>query len=826
MKIKNFWQNKDEVKIKNLQDQVIELQKRNDEEEDEIRDFLKYEKSFEQSEDNSFFGGLNIVDETYNKGSLQKLYTSETWFYIAVSTVAEAIASLPFKIEKKKISKEQIEGPNGSEVILTENWIDASAEPEAEIFEYPNEIQTRFEFWHNVVADLLTTGDAFIYPHKSNLTPVNAREERLRNAISRIRRTDVDALFRINSSAVEVVPSYTEGQFIEGYLVSSGAKIIGLEPDQVINIKLPNPADPYNGLAPIVPVMKKVLLDRYTDEHHIRFYKQGARLGGVIETSKNLTKEQMNRLTSTFESRFTGKRQHHKTLILPNGMKYNPIEVSPIDSALIEFGKTNKEPILSAYKVPPIKVGLLDGASFANANIQNKTFYLNAVMPITTVIEQAINRSETILKANRNLRFKFDFSQVETLQEDFLSKAQSAQTMLVSGLSVNEVREIVWKKGPIDGGEVINAIRPTYPSPTMLAAQRGKEKVDAANVQNDSALIASSIIPTEVTFEQRVGQLIGEAVAQGVDIALATPRAIQQAQEEGFVPTPLENNKTISEVDNGSLEKTTFPQEKLLKFANALTGEGAKTMIEERQKEAELFFERMKDFTINNLKKKAFRKSLGFGLKMSLPSEADFKIFINKEIPNAEQASKKAVEHGYKNSLPSQSITFPNDDADAVLKKVATRNVTSITESSLGQLKNIITSSFSEQASPTELKSRIEDAFKQISAGKALTIARTETLTAVSIGQDLKTRSFKTANPSRAKDLKRVWITAEDEKVRPTHVINNGVVVQAGKAFPNGLRYPRDYMGSASEVINCRCSFVDYLPEDSESILDIFGFNS
>lgn len=825
MKFKIFGKSDSENKLKSLQNQVIELQKKGDEGDDEIREYLKHEKSFEQSEDNSFFGGLNIVDETYNKGALQKLYTSETWFYIAVSTISEAIASLPFKIEKKKLTKEQVTGPNGIEEVWQESWIDAGAEPEANLFEFPNEIQTRFEFWHNIVTDLLTTGDAFIYPHKTNLQPLNAREERLNNAIARIRRTDIDALFRVNSSAVEVVPSYTEGEFIEGYLVSSGAKIIGLEPDKIINIKLPNPSDPYNGLAPIVPVMKKVLLDRYTDEHHIRFYKQGARLGGVIETSKKLTKEQMNRLTSTFESRFTGKRQHHKTLILPDGMKYNPIEVSPIDSALIEFSKTNKEPILSAYKVPPVKVGLLDGATYANANIQNKTFYQNAVFPITTVIEQAINKSETILKGSRNLRFKFDFSQVEALQEDFLAKAQSGQAMLLSGLSVNEVREIVWKKAAVDGGEVVNAIRPAYQSPTMLAAQRGKEKVDAANVQNDTAAL-SSIIPTEVTFEQRVGQLIGEAVAQGVDIALATPRAIQQAQEEGFIPTPLEANKTISEVDNGSLEKTTFPQEKLLKFANALTGEGAKVMIDERQKEAEAFFERMKNFTINKLQKKAFRKSLGFGIKVSLPSEADYKIFINQEIPNAEKASRKAVEHGYKNSIPSQVLTFPNDDADAVLKKVATRNVTSITESSLGQLKNIITSSFSEQQSATELKARIEDAFKVITGSKALTIARTETLTAVSIGQDLKTRSFKTANPSRAKDLKRVWITAEDEKVRPTHVLNNGVVVESGKEFPNGLRYPRDYKGSASEVCNCRCSFVDYLPEDSDSILDIFGFNN
>jgi len=51
------------------------------------------------------------------------------------------------------------------------------------------------------------------------------------------------------------------------------------------------------------------------------------------------------------------------------------------------------------------------------------------------------------------------------------------------------------------------------------------------------------------------------------------------------------------------------------------------------------------------------------------------------------------------------------------------------------------------------------------------------------------------------------WRASNDEFTRPTHLSVNGLVRTMGEAFPNGLRYPHDPDGGASEVINCRCSY-------------------
>jgi hypothetical protein len=61
----------------------------------------------------------------------------------------------------------------------------------------------------------------------------------------------------------------------------------------------------------------------------------------------------------------------------------------------------------------------------------------------------------------------------------------------------------------------------------------------------------------------------------------------------------------------------------------------------------------------------------------------------------------------------------------------------------------------------------------------------------------------------RAGFTSAIWMTQDDERVRPTHVAcGEQGPVQLGKPFSNGLLYPGDPAGPASEVINCRCWLV------------------
>ena len=50
------------------------------------------------------------------------------------------------------------------------------------------------------------------------------------------------------------------------------------------------------------------------------------------------------------------------------------------------------------------------------------------------------------------------------------------------------------------------------------------------------------------------------------------------------------------------------------------------------------------------------------------------------------------------------------------------------------------------------------------------------------------------------------WIATGDNRTRESHQNVNGELVPLDKPFSHGLMYPGDPMGSANEIVNCRCA--------------------
>ena len=57
-------------------------------------------------------------------------------------------------------------------------------------------------------------------------------------------------------------------------------------------------------------------------------------------------------------------------------------------------------------------------------------------------------------------------------------------------------------------------------------------------------------------------------------------------------------------------------------------------------------------------------------------------------------------------------------------------------------------------------------------------------------------------------DVEKQWLAALDSRTRGSHRHLDGEVVELDAEFSNGLRYPGDPDGPASEVYNCRCTLV------------------
>ena len=93
--------------------------------------------------------------------------------------------------------------------------------------------------------------------------------------------------------------------------------------------------------------------------------------------------------------------------------------------------------------------------------------------------------------------------------------------------------------------------------------------------------------------------------------------------------------------------------------------------------------------------------------------------------------------------------------------------------------------------------------FDQLQTWEAQRIARTE------IHNSHNTAVMDTYNEYGVEYT--MWISADDDRTRDSHLEINGEIIPMGGTYSNGLKYPGDTDGPIEEWINCRCSNAPYV---------------
>jgi len=139
------------------------------------------------------------------------------------------------------------------------------------------------------------------------------------------------------------------------------------------------------------------------------------------------------------------------------------------------------------------------------------------------------------------------------------------------------------------------------------------------------------------------------------------------------------------------------------------------------------------------------------------------------------------------------------------IKEFGAEKVTEINDTTKGKLSKTLTEGITEGEGIPKLRDRVSSVMTEAKTSRAELIARTETASTVNFG------NIETMVSGGVK--KHTWLTAIDGRERPSHAAINGETVNIGEPFRNGLLYPGDPNGDASEVCNCRCTTYAEIPE-------------
>jgi len=352
--------------------------------------------------------------------TLNKIYENLELVYRCVFMEASNIARLPKKIFRKDAKDNRVD--------VTDLF---------PIFLKPNQNQTAIDFWIESVSRSVIQGEMFW--------------EIVENSIGYPEELFADW----RSEEIEIK---NKDSMITGFRRNLGNSVTEFSPEEVFYMKNFNPMSKFRGLSPLQPSRHSVELDLNAINFNKKFFKQGMKINGVLQTEQELEDKAAKRLRREFEKIYGGIDNMHKTAVLHSGLSFTPLnDMSLTDAQFLELRKMNRENISVAFGTPLEILGI-GKSTYQNEKYARKKYWTETLIPEIIRMQEAITTFllPKLVKNTKTLNyvFEFDISNVEALKEDRSQKIKDYFLGYKMGaLTTNDVRVDVFGKDAYKGAE-------------------------------------------------------------------------------------------------------------------------------------------------------------------------------------------------------------------------------------------------------------------------------------------------------------------------------------------------------------------------------------
>lgn len=369
------------------------------------------------------------------------------WVKACVSVIAYNAANVGYKLQRTDVDGDEVE----AEILDS---------PFLELLAHPNPMQTGFQLLEAIFIDLELTGNCFLAMEEQDGRGCPAE------------------LYRLSPDCVTVLPDPV--RMVAGYIYTVNGKQIRYAPEELLHLKSPNPLSDLYGMGTIEAGEARFDSELAMAEHERQFWRNGAKITGVLTTDNSVDDKVFDRLKVTIRNFFRGSG--YSTLMLENGLKYQSVSDGPAKLGMLEMGKASRDMILAMFGVPPTKLGILENANY-KAQASDEFFWTETIDPKLTRLEQGLQRLVDLFHPGQNLRLAFDRLNFS----DDLPTATVAKLLAeTNSMTINEIRQYRGAE-PLPGpeGDVIlvpntvvpldqalapPAPPPALPAPTLLHA--------------------------------------------------------------------------------------------------------------------------------------------------------------------------------------------------------------------------------------------------------------------------------------------------------------------------------------------------------------------
>jgi HK97 family phage portal protein len=180
-------------------------------------------------------------------------------------------------------------------------------------------------------------------------------------------------------------------KFLTGWIYQGpDGEEVPLELDQVIQIKYPNPGDPYRGMGPVQTVLNDIDAARYSAEWNKNFFINGARPGGIITVDYRMGDTEFRNFVNRWREQHQGVANAHRVAVLENA-KWQDTNFSMTDMQFVELRNLPRELVREAFAFPKPMLGTVDDVNRANAEAGKEIMAEGQTIPRLSRWKDTIN---------------------------------------------------------------------------------------------------------------------------------------------------------------------------------------------------------------------------------------------------------------------------------------------------------------------------------------------------------------------------------------------------------------------------------------------------
>jgi HK97 family phage portal protein len=215
---------------------------------------------------------------------------------------------------------------------------------------------------------------------------------------------------------------------------------------------------PLVGIPPIYAAAIAAGIGGKIQDNTLSFFGNSSQPGGILVAPGNITPDNAKDIKERWDANYSGQNSG-KVAILGDGMKFEPMGRTAVDSQLVETLRWSDERICSVFHVPSYKVGVGPPPSYNNIEALDRAYYSDCLQSPIEEFEACVDEGLGFDGVTIGVELDLD----GLMRMD--SKTQM-ETLRVgvdgSILTVNDSR-LKLNKPPLDGGDTVYMQQQDYP---------------------------------------------------------------------------------------------------------------------------------------------------------------------------------------------------------------------------------------------------------------------------------------------------------------------------------------------------------------------------